>query len=232
MDNTKKRIERIEKTFANHKAKIITDNVVSIIDWRNQNGSSEYFIRYIIDKQLGSFIVQGDCGAGIATWYSNKTMKEMLSLTSDAQYFASKIKCSTDKYQYKENDILADIKEARKYALINYMDYMESEGNVTETEETALRTDWDEDDLKLLPVELQNVFNEDWNEITKLIVEAQSQPNQHFSDKLCELLNKYYTKWWENSLIIHAGRRIDERIYLWIHGFKMAMEDLEKIKLL
>ena len=49
------------------------DEKILIIDWKNKDGSGEYSIRYTLDIEKGNFIVTGDVGYCIASWYNHLT---------------------------------------------------------------------------------------------------------------------------------------------------------------
>ena len=60
-----------QEHFKNHKAKLVFDNEnFTVIDWRNADGRSDYYINFMIDKRRGSLHVDGDLGSSIATWYN------------------------------------------------------------------------------------------------------------------------------------------------------------------
>ena len=57
-----------DNRFAMHKATLVQDtDRYLIIDWRRADGSEEYYVNYILDKERGSLIVSGDLGSSIAT---------------------------------------------------------------------------------------------------------------------------------------------------------------------
>ena len=49
------------------------DEKILIIDWKNKDGSGEYAIRYTLDMEKGNFIITGDVGYCIASWYNHLT---------------------------------------------------------------------------------------------------------------------------------------------------------------
>lgn len=230
-------LEQAKRIFRNHKAKTPCHNQnIMVIDWRNQNGSSEYYIRYILDLKMGSLIIQGDCGYAIASWQCSHTPAEIRNLSNNPYYFLSKLKCETDKYHYNEEDIRADLEEAEKYILKEFLEEQACNGAFSHLEDDEKfqkefneAKEWDEKFVKYLPQEIKNEFIEDWEEIISGIIEAKENNNAPFPKELTDLLNKYEQDWWENSLITEAGRRIDLRVYLWVYGFQMAMEQLENI---
>lgn len=191
--------ELSDKIFKHHKATLLTGSadLFSII-WKNPE-SGDYYIKYIVDTMTGTLIIQGDCGFAIATWQATKGPHAISNLVSDIPYFASKLKCSTDKYRYDEKDIHSDLEEA--FAEIK----------------------------KELSQEKQEEFRSDFSQICEMITLCQENGIK-FPKELCELLHKYKKYWFEDSLIVHAGRRLSDRIYLWAHGFRMAMEQIEKLQ--
>lgn len=107
--------------FENHVAKVVCDTKdVYILDWRDKSGTSEYYVRYIVDKAIGSLIIQGDLGTAVACWYSDVTPKSLVGYVSNVSYFASKLLCSTDKYIYKDEDIKADVVECFDSLAVGY----------------------------------------------------------------------------------------------------------------
>lgn len=189
--------ELANEIFKHHKATLLTDSsdIFSII-WKNPE-TGDYYIKYIVDKMTGTFIIQGDCGFAIATWQSPKDPYTISNLISDIPYFASKLKCSTDKYWYDEKDIHSDLKEA--FAKIR----------------------------EEIPQEKQEEFQSVFSRICEMVTLCQEN-GMKFPEELCELLRKYKNYWFEDSLIVHAGRRLSDRVHLWAYGFKIAMEQIEK----
>ena len=101
-----------KKSFSTHQATLIqnTDRFL-IIDWRRADGSSDYYVNYIVDKKRGSLIVSGDLGDSIATWFNPINPTNLKKYVLDVGYYISKFQCSSNKYRYDFEDILADIKE-------------------------------------------------------------------------------------------------------------------------
>lgn len=98
--------------FENHEAKIVLHKPdIIILDWRNKNGSREYYVRYILDKPMGSLIIQGDLGTAVASWYNRVEAHDMVRYVQNIPYFVEKLVCSTDKYTYHADDVKNDIEE-------------------------------------------------------------------------------------------------------------------------
>lgn len=108
-------MSREREIFKNHVAKVIMNTEdFFIADWANANGSSDYAIRYVLDIKKGILMITGDVGSAIASWYSPVTAKKLKGLVLDFGYFVGKIKCSTDLYIYREDDICEDLDEKYK----------------------------------------------------------------------------------------------------------------------
>lgn len=104
-----------QQYFKNHVAKIVLDTPeITILDWRNKNGSGEYFIRYILDKSRSTLIIQGDCGYGMFCWYNDQnSIEDIAGYSKDEGYFMSKMLCSSDQcdYTYYIEDAIEDLKD-------------------------------------------------------------------------------------------------------------------------
>lgn len=97
--------------FTTHKANLIqnTDRYFAA-DYRSADGSSNYYINFIVDKRNGSLIISGDLGDCIATWFNELTPQKLNSyIRNDCYYFISKIQTSTDMYTYNPDDAYTEI---------------------------------------------------------------------------------------------------------------------------
>ena len=105
-------MSREREIFKDHVAKVVMNTEdFFIADWANANESSDYAIRYVLDIKKGILMITGDVGSAIANWYSPVTAKKLKGLVLDIGYFVGKIKCSTDLYIYREEDIREDLNE-------------------------------------------------------------------------------------------------------------------------
>ncbi|WAW14762.1 hypothetical protein [Peptostreptococcus equinus] len=104
------RIEEAKMSFKNHKATLIqnTDRY-TIIDWKNEDGSNNYYINFIIDKLRGNFIISGDLGDCIATWYNKLNIKNLKAYIKSIDYFISKFRCASNCYTYDYETLLDDL---------------------------------------------------------------------------------------------------------------------------
>ena len=73
--------------FENHKAKLEKGEKITILNWRNKNGGSFYYIRYVLD---GNYLyITGDIGCAIFK-FSEKADLETIAKYYDFDYFKSK----------------------------------------------------------------------------------------------------------------------------------------------
>lgn len=197
-DDTK--VAAVRRIFEkkHHKATLIQNTErYTIIDWRQENGSGEYYVNYIIDKKRGSLIISGDLGDCIATWYSLNSVHDIARYINNVGYFISKFQCASDSYDYDEDDILEDIKEELK------------DSGVEHTEE----------------------FENDWDDFTNNFGDDVYSDGFHPSHDRIEFLEDYLgPDWWEGAS--SWGQRINIRVFCWVAGLNMAVEQLDAADLL
>ncbi len=113
---TKKMLERAKVNFKEHKSTLVFENdAAAIIDWKKE-GTSEYAVRYILDKGKGDLVVTGDLGTGVFSFRNEASITIMYSLMNDPGYAVEKLQCSTDYFTYRLEDIKEDVREmVKKY---------------------------------------------------------------------------------------------------------------------
>lgn len=181
-----------------HKATVVFQNEdFLVLDWRKASGGSDYFVRYIVDINLGSLIIQGDLGHAIACWFNKVTPKQMYSYIRDEEYFAGKLRCTSDLYSYREENIVEDLNQLRIRMLIN--------NDPSECDE----------------------INEDFDNLVRLVreddLECYFERNAPMPEEVAEIFDKYYD--WDEAFYA-CGKRLKDRVYLWIAGYRMACEQL------
>lgn len=196
--------EMCEEGFATHKAKLVqnTDRFL-IIDWRRADGSSNYYVNYILDKERGNLIVSGDLGDSIATWFNKLDPSNLKQwIKNDIEYYISKMQCTSNLYYYDESKIVSDIKQYLSYYDIeNVMSSYNKHGNyLIDTEEEL----WE--------------YVED--EITGCIYGSEFIPSEEIKN-FCEELDQDYWEW-----LYDCGKCIHTRVYLWADGFYKACKQL------
>ena len=105
--------KQYSERFKDHKATLLmnTDRYASI-DFRNKNGSSCYYVNFLIDKLTGMLVVSGDLGTCVAQWFNKVNLTELKSLVSESpQYFVSKFQCASDQYYYDAEQIFGALVE-------------------------------------------------------------------------------------------------------------------------
>ena len=168
MSNAKE-MEKAEARFQNHVASVVlhTDDFL-IIDWRDKSGSGNYFVRYYLDIKRGSFIVSGDLGDAVATWYNEVGPADLYRYINSVGYFLEKIQCSTDKYVYDVDDILSDLREYK----------------------TELIRD--------LEIEDTDEIDSDFETLEDYFAEHGKTELMIYSDDILEIFEKYASEWWES----------------------------------
>lgn len=118
MDRTERREQQIahaKEHFAHHKAIFRQLDGMSTLDWRNENGSSNYYVRYVFDESHGFLYISGDLGTAAVELTERATLKALSDY--EVGYFMEKIRCSTNLYCYD-----AEIaKEDLTYYVQNYL---------------------------------------------------------------------------------------------------------------
>ncbi len=108
-DYSEKQIEHAKIRFSNHKAEIKEHGGVTVLNWRNQNGSSDYYVHYVFD---GCFLyISGDLGSAVVHLTEKATLKALSRYLNMVDYFVEKIECSTNKYEYDEKIAIAELRE-------------------------------------------------------------------------------------------------------------------------
>lgn len=185
------------KQFATHKAKLIQDtDRYFIADWRKANGSGEYSVNFIIDKNRGSIIISGNLGHCIATWYERLTPAKLCSyIRHDAIYFINKFKTSSAKYTYYEDAILDDIKK-------HFTEY---------SKDLDVSDDYENED-DFWELVLDEIYNSCYNDSFRP------------TERLIELIGTYDSNW--RDWLCHCGKRVAEEVYLWIYSLDSVLRQL------
>lgn len=193
-----------KENFSTHKAMLIQNTErFLIIDWRRTDGSSNYYVNYIVDKKRGSLIVSGDLGDSIATWYNSLTAEKIKSfIHNDVGYYVGKLQCSSDKYCYDEANIIADLKD--------YLQDCDIDMLITAYNEYGSHH-----------IESESEFWEALeNDVSGCVYGDKFIPSDNIRN-FCQEVDVDYWEW------LHScGKRIHTRVYLWAEGFYMACEQL------
>jgi hypothetical protein len=86
-------------SFVNHVAtRHDYEPFLTVIDWRNRDGSNAYSVRYVFDGS--ALIVRGDLGEAIFNRCGNVPALEWLGDMRDFVYMSGKLLCATDRWDY------------------------------------------------------------------------------------------------------------------------------------
>lgn len=185
--------------FKDHKATVVQkDDKFFILDWRHISGTSNYYVRYILDIKRGAFIISGDLGDCIACWYNEVNPENLARYISDIPYFMGKFQCASDKYTYLSDDIETDLDAVKQ----EYLD----------------APDW---------YNLREEIEEDFEEMLEILEDLGLNENTCYPNDLTDLMEKYDTEWWE-SAFTNIGRRIHPRVILWAVGYQMAVQQISE----
>ncbi len=202
MSISKEITESCKEHFSMHKATLIQDTErYFAVDWRKGNGSGDYYVNYILDKKRGSLIISGDLGDCIATWYNPTTPEKIKSyIRNNPDYFLSKVQCATNDYTHYEEDVLKDIKDRFEKCEYDVRDYGGSDLFIDDEEEF-------------------------WHKVKDEVSESCSRcsdfrPTKELEEIIREFDSDYY------GWLYSCGERIAMRVYLWIIGFEMALDQL------
>ena len=108
-DIREQQIAHAKESFAHHKAVFRQLDGISTLDWRNEDGSSNYYVRYVFDESRGCLYISGDLGSAVIQLTERATLKALSDY--EIGYFVEKIECSTDKYAYDEKIAKEKLKE-------------------------------------------------------------------------------------------------------------------------
>lgn len=167
------RIERARKSFKDFKATLIEDTQrLTAIEWRNKDGSSNYYIDFMVDKEHGRLHISGDLGYCIADWYSPNDIINLSCYVRDICYFIEKMQATSDKYDIDAEEVKSDI-------------------------ESSLRELLEEDASE----EEKEQFEEDLETIKDHIDDCYISRTEGFipDDTVRDLLDKYDPEWWEHG---------------------------------
>ena len=176
--------------FEDHEATIVSedDNILAL-DFRNKNGSIEYYIGYIFDRRHGLVAIHGDVGYAIACWHNPLEPERIRDFSKDVSYFLEKVETDNDKYTYCYDDIKSDL-----------CDLVESRRDEVDNVDELL---------------------------DEILLDADFYPEQvYFGDNARNILEDELGFNYESYG--NLGRRINPRVYLWIVGLDLAMEQLNR----
>lgn len=111
MERREQQIAHAKIMFSHHKAVFRQLDGISTLDWRNEDGSSDYYVRYVFDEERCCLYLSGDLGSAVVRLTEHSTLKTLSRYIKMIDYFVGKIECSTDKYRYDEEIAKEELKE-------------------------------------------------------------------------------------------------------------------------
>lgn len=109
-DHIQKYKTQMREAFKNFKATFTDLNLVQILDWRNENGSINHYVRFVFDKYAQIMTVSGDLGTAVFH-FTEDAIFENISRYTTMEYFFEKIATTTDRYQYDEEYAYEQVKQ-------------------------------------------------------------------------------------------------------------------------
>lgn len=203
-NNTDIQLQKAKEIFEEKEMKatlVQNDERFTIIDFRRANDYSDFYCNFIVDKERGVLIISGDLGDCIADWHHPDTTSNIAKYIKSVGYFIEKMESTSDKYTFRKEDVLEDIKKHIKEYEYDLSDYKNKWGIDNDSEEN---------------------FYEDLSD--ELLNSICSNSGFHPSDRLADMFKKLDYEYWE--WMYDCGERISFRVYLWIAGFNIACEQL------
>ncbi len=197
MRTIKERIEQCRKKFADHIATFKRYDGISTLDWREKNGSSHYYVRYVFDEQHCHMYISGDLGHAVVWLTESATLANLAGYVKSIDYFLEKVMCSTDKYTYDR----ATAYEVLEHKLMHIeLDFDEDDEDAAEAHAELLEERRELIEDVMCNFDARNGFR------------LSNEQINHIS----EIDSDYYEWLWD------AGMNVDERVLLWLVGLNMA----------
>lgn len=105
----KEKWEMYQKKFKDFEAtKVVENEQLLVMDWKNKNGSSEFATRYTLDKENGSLVAIDLHGNYTASWCNLLPAgKKVL----DYEYFKEKIRGQIEDYRHRNEELIPILKK-------------------------------------------------------------------------------------------------------------------------
>ncbi len=187
---------------------VYEDDRLFVMDWKDKNGSGNLSTRYIVDKQKGSLILEGDSGFMTACWYNPVQVEDLVHYINSTGYFMEKMRCTDHKYTYDTDDITADLEEEKAELIKNKREEMDENSDEYQEWLSELEEDFDELEEIIL------------NHTQRYTTETRVICSEAYDD-ICE---KYWGAPYYEAPVYYAGLRVDPRIFLWTYGFQEGVE--------
>ena len=115
-------LQYAKKIFKNHKAKYIDIGKMAVIDWQDVDESKDFYVRYIIDKELNKLYISGNLGSCIVDISMVEGIKDIVSYIENIDSFINIFECSTDSYIFDEDLAKEQIVKKIPYCNSEFLD--------------------------------------------------------------------------------------------------------------
>lgn len=102
-----------EKKFSDFEANLTQHDGISVLDWRNRNGSGDYYMRVIFDEDKERMFISGDLGNAVFQFTEKATLFRIARYSSFS-YFMEKLSCSTNRWEYDRQSAREELEERLK----------------------------------------------------------------------------------------------------------------------
>lgn len=126
----------MDKNFEHHKASLVLEqDGFYIIDFRREDGSSHYYVRFIIDTNRSSVFIEGDLGHSISCWYNKNDLAVISNMMLNVPYWIGKFCCTSDDFIYDEKLARKELEEMTydSYCEMDHDEYYEHIDNIMDT---------------------------------------------------------------------------------------------------
>lgn len=188
-----------KKNFKNHEATYVEySGGLAVLDWRNKDGSSTHYIRYVFDGC--NLYISGDVGTVVVRLTEKATLATLAGYLDMVNYFVKKIQCSSDLYLYD----FATASKVLDQHLIDALD--DKEYDDPDDKQTALEDRYD----------LKSDLLECLDSCTGWTV------GNDLTEKLSEI-DPDYIEW-----LYTAGRDLHPRVAYWLWGLYLAYHQIRR----
>lgn len=197
-----------ENYWRNHAHEMFKDHVATmkdygdiiVIDWKNKDGGHNNFIRYLFEQDECRLNISGDQGC-ISIWNgyrgSNVCLEHMQDFLEDAGYFVSKIQSHEDHGVYDYDECIARAELEEMYAGEDDDDFANS-----------------------------HYFSTKAKYINAIMGEYNSYDGLKYIDQgILEGIEEFDPDYYE--WLYDIGKVISCRIFFYLEGLKMAMQQLK-----
>lgn len=104
--------QHARRKFSEHVATYNDYGELAVLNWQKP-GRRDYSIRYIFDKVGNTLSIAGDLGAAVVYPTAKATLESLAESFDWIDYFAEKIRASSDFYSYDDKKVYRELREHR-----------------------------------------------------------------------------------------------------------------------